>query len=202
MTTLTSLVEKAKGVVGVDELIGVGFQFRAAGVVGLVGAAEDAAAVFPGVLNAPVADIAVWVVKGGADRILAVGSLGAVERTARHQPGQLGDGDAEELVFHNMVNPCLPVRDFGFQSLVQPLGDLAQEHARFAAGVEKAGIGIAPQLSRQQVQHLVSQLRRREHLIAGEVSQAGEHVRVVISHRRHGPPPGNEPADSPSPAPE
>ncbi len=155
-----------------DELVGVGFEFLAAFVVGFVRPAEGAAAVLPGMFDALEADVAFGGVKGLADGILAVGGLGAIDRAARKQAGQLGDGDTEELVFHDVVDTLLAVGDFGLQPLVEPAGNLTQKHARLAGRVEKSGLFVAPELFRQQIKHPVHQLQRREHLVAAQVRNA------------------------------
>ena len=95
-----------------------------------------------------------------------------------------------------MVDALLPIGDLRFQSLVEPPGNFAQKHAGLAGRVEKPGLGIAPERLRQEVQHLIGQLRRREDLVAGEIGQAGKHIGVVTSRRRHGLPPENAPADT------
>ncbi len=50
------------------KLIGMGFQFLAAGIVFLAGATEYTASSIPGVLGSLVTDIAFGFGKGGADR--------------------------------------------------------------------------------------------------------------------------------------
>ena len=138
-----------------DKLISVGFQLCAAGVVLLACPAVEATAVLPGVFDAPVADIAFGIIKQGAHRIFAVGALGAVQGAAGHQGGELGDGNAKKLVFHDMVNPFLLVGNLLFQTLVQAFGDFAQKHAALTGRVQKASVGVAPETWGQQVEHAV-----------------------------------------------
>ncbi len=132
-----------------DELVGVGFEFLAALIVGLVRSAEGAAAVDPVVFDAFEADVAFGGVEGLADGILAVGGLGAVDRAAREQRGQFRDGETVKLVLEDMVDALLPVGDAPFQADVEALGDLAQEDTRLAAGIEECCLQIASEFRRQ-----------------------------------------------------
>ena len=102
----------------VNELIRVGFQFRAPCVILLVRATKPTASVSPCVLNAREANIAVWVFEILANGVSAVGCLGAVHRTAGQQGGQVGVGDTEELILENMVQPFLSVWYLPFQPFV------------------------------------------------------------------------------------
>jgi len=139
----------------VDEFIRVCLKLFAAFVVSLVCPAGGASAVFPLVLDAPKADVALRIIEGGADRVFPVGDFGAVQGAARHQTGELCDANPEELVLHDVVDALLPIGDLRFQPLVEPPGDLAQEHAGLAGWVEKSGFWIAPEFLRQEIQHLV-----------------------------------------------
>lgn len=113
-----------------DEFIGVAFQPVARGVaVFLFGrTAEHALAVLPHMLRIFIADVALHILKA-ADRILAVGVLGAVDAAPSQQTGQLGDGNAVELLVEDMVHPLLQIGDLVLQPHQQPLGDLSQKHA-------------------------------------------------------------------------
>ncbi len=56
--------------------------------------------------------------------------------------GELGDGDAEELMLENVVDALLQIRIDGFQSLQETLGDLAQEDAALAGRIEERCVRI------------------------------------------------------------
>lgn len=81
-----------------------------------------------------IADIALHIGKA-ADRILAVGVFGAVDAAPGQQAGQLGDGDAIELIVEDVVHPLLQIGDLVGQPHQQPLGDLPQKHAGLARRV-------------------------------------------------------------------
>ena len=82
-----------------DEFVSVGFETLPffASVFTLGRAAEFAAAVLPSVRGIFESNIAFRVVEAG-DGVYAVGVLGTIEAVAGQQAGQLGDGDAVELV--------------------------------------------------------------------------------------------------------
>lgn len=161
-----------------DKGIGVGLAGVGAEVFATAGATMLAAALgVPGVVAAVVSDVALSVVEGGADAVVAVGKLGAVECAAAHLGGEVGAGDAEELAGHDVVDAALQVGNFRLESSQQPLGNLAQEYAAFRAGVEEARRRTAEQLGRKQVEHAVGQLGRGEDLVAAEVGQAVQYVR-------------------------
>jgi hypothetical protein len=52
--------------------------------------------------------------------------------------------------------------DLIFQPDVETFGDLTQKHAWLATRVHEGGVLVAPQLVRQQIEHPVCQLRRRD----------------------------------------
>ena len=83
-----------------------------------------------------------------------------------------------------MVNALLQVGYLVGQTVNQPLGYLAEEHPALGAGVEETGAGTAEELLRQQVEHLVGQLRRREHFVVAQVGQTGKYVGIVVIHSR------------------
>ncbi len=101
----------------------MGFQLLASSIVGFAGTAEQAAAILPGVFRAPETDIALRRVKNSAYGILAIGGFRTVESPPGHQPRQFRNGNAEELVFHDVVDALLPVGDYAFQPFVEPPGD-------------------------------------------------------------------------------
>ena len=164
-----------------DKGIGVGLAAVGTEVFAFAGAAVLAAALcVPGVLAAVVAEIALLVAEGGGDAVLAVGKLGTIERPTAHLGGEVGTGDAEDLLGHNVVNTLLQVGDLRFQPSQQPLGNLAQEDATLRTGVEEASLRTAEQLLRQQIQHTVGQLRRGEDLVAAQIGKAVQYVRTIF----------------------
>ena len=91
-----------------DEFVSVGLETLPffASVFTLGCAAEFAAAVLPSVRRIFESYIALRVVEAG-DGVYAVGVLGTIEAAAGKQAGQLGDGDAVELVVEDVVHPFL-----------------------------------------------------------------------------------------------
>jgi len=169
-----------------DKGIGVCLADVGAEIFAFAGAAVLAAALrIPSVLTAFVPQVALLVAEGGGNAVLAVGKLGAVECPAAHLGGEIGTGNAENLLGHNMVDALLQVGYLLFKSCQQPLGNLPQEDTALAARVEKACLGAAEQLLRQQVKHPVGQLWRSEDLVATEVGQAVQNVRrIILFHYR------------------
>ena len=91
-----------------DKWIGVGLAAVGAEVFAFAGAAVLAAALrVPGVLAPLVQQVALCISKSGADAVLAVGLLGAVERPAAHLGGEVGASDAEDLLGHHVVDALL-----------------------------------------------------------------------------------------------
>ena len=91
-----------------DKWIGVGLSAFGAEVFAFAGAAALAAALrIPCVVASLVQQIALLVVESGADAVLAVGMFGAVESPTAHLGGEVGTGDAEDLLGHNMVDALL-----------------------------------------------------------------------------------------------
>ena len=116
-----------------------------------------------------------------ADAVGTVGTLAAIERAAAQQGGELRQGHAIHLTVHDVVDTLLAVGYLRSQAAVEPLDYLAQEDARLAEGVEEGRSGIAEQLLRKQVQHLVGQSGRRKHLVVAEVGNAVQHIGIVFS---------------------
>ena len=122
-----NFVDTLLDVVGVDEGVGVGFEVVASPVVVLSRAAvgafaprvdEDlvpgewvystlAGATCPGVFGSFEPDVPVRGVKDGADRVLAISSLGAVDAPSSHQRSELGNRDPVHLFGEYVVNPLL-----------------------------------------------------------------------------------------------
>lgn len=161
-----------------DKGIGVGLAAVGAEVFAFAGAAVLASALrVPSVMASLIQQVALHIAESRADAVLAVGLLGAVERSTAHLCREVGTGDAEDLLGHNVVDALLQVGNLRFQPCQQPLGDLAQEDATLRTGVEEASLRTAKQLLRQQVQHSVGQLRRSEDLVAAQVGEAVQYVR-------------------------
>jgi hypothetical protein len=149
------------------------FQLIASFVIGLIGSAEAAAAFVPAVLHLAEMDIAFGILESRADGVFAIGSFGTIYATSGHQGGKLSDCQAEKLFGKDVVDPCLAVRYLFFQSLVQPLGDLAQEYSGFASRIEEGDFLIAPQAFRQEIKHLAYQFWRSKDLVTAKISKAG-----------------------------
>ena len=160
-----------------NEWVCIAFNGFNAVVLGTIGTTMLTFAVHPIVCASQVTQIALHVTESCADTVLAVGLLGAVEGAAAHLGGEVGAGDAENLLGHNVVDALLQIGDLLFETRQQPLGDLAQEDAALRAGVEEARPGAAEELLRQQVEHTVGQLGRGEDLVAAEVGQTVQYVR-------------------------
>jgi len=164
----------------VNKRIGVGLAGVCAEVFALTGTAVFAAALrIPRVAAAVVAKIALHVMKSRADTVFAVGQFGAVERATAHLGSEVGAGDAENLLGHDVVDALLQVGNLLFETRQQPFYNLAQEDAALAAGIEKPRFGTAEQLLRQQVEHSVGQLGRGENLVAAQIGQAIEDVGAI-----------------------
>ena len=132
----------------VNKRVGVGLNSFNTVILGTVGTTMFTFAVHPSVLTSYIAEIALYVLEGRADAVLAVGQFGAVERAAAHLGGKVGAGDAENLLGHDVVDTLLQVGDLFFETRQQPLGNLAQEDPALAAGIEKPRFGTAEQLLR------------------------------------------------------
>ena len=166
-----------------NKRIGVGLAGVGTEVFALTGTAVFASALLvPSVTAAFVAQVALHVVENRADTVFAVGLLGAVKRAAAHLGSEIGAGDAEDLLRHDVVDALLQIGNLLFETRQQPFGDLAQEDPALAAGIEKPRFGTAEQLLRQQIEHSVGQLGRGEDLVAGKVGQAIEDVWTIVCH--------------------
>ena len=132
-----------------DKRIGIGLNSFYAVVLGTVGTTMFTFAVHPSVLASYIAQIALHVLKSRTDAVLAVGQFGTVERAAAHLGGEVGAGDAENLLGHDVVDALLQVGDLLFETRQQPFGNLAQEDSALAAGIKESRSGTAEQLLRQ-----------------------------------------------------
>ena len=157
-------------------LSGVGTEIFALAGTTMFTAALD----IPGVFAPLIPHIASIIAESLGDAVLAVGQLGAVERAAAHLGGEVGAGYAKDLLGHNMVNTLLQVRNLLFQTNEQAFGNLAQKHTALAARVKEACLWAAEQFRRQQVKHPVGEFRRREHLVAAQVSQAVKNIGAIV----------------------
>ena len=166
-----------------NKRIGVGLAGVGAEILALTGAAVFAAALrVPLVATAVVAQIALHIKESRTDTVFAVGQFGAVERAAAHLGSEVGAGDAENLLGHDVVDTLLQIGNLFFETRQQPFRNLAQEDPALAAGIEKPRFGTAEQFLRQQIEHSVGQLGRGEDLVAGKVGQAVEDVWTIVCH--------------------
>ena len=158
-------------------------------------AAILALVILPRVFDALEPDVAIVAGERFGDGVLAVGVLRAIHAAAREQAGELRDADAEHLLGQDVVDALFQVRNLALQPLGEAAGDLAQEHAGLREGVEEPHRPVGPDVRAavvggprfgQRVQHPVRELRRREHLVVGEVRDAGQHVRVAAAQRKAG----------------
>ena len=134
----------------VNKRIGVGFAGVGAEVFALTGTALFAAALrVPRVAAAVITQIALHIMKSRTDTVFAVGQFGTVKRAAAHLGGEVGAGDAENLLGHDVVDTLLQVGDLLFETRKQPFGNLAQEDSALAAGIKESRSGTAEQLLRQ-----------------------------------------------------
>ena len=165
-----------------DKRIRIGLNGFYAVVLGTVGTTILAFAILPSVLASYIVQVALCIIETGSYAILAVGLLGAIKRAAAHLGSEVGAGDAEDLLGHNMVDALLQIWNLLFQPCQQSFGYLAQEDTAFAARVEKARLAGTEQLLRQQVEHSVGQLGRGEDHIAAQIGQAIEDVGAIVCH--------------------
>ena len=143
-------------------LVGIGAEiFAFAGTTMLT-----AALGIPSMFAPLVPHIAGIIAESLGDAVLAVGQLGAVERAAAHLGGEVGASNAENLLYHNVVDALLQVGYLLFETRQQPFGNLTQKDAALTAGVEKSCLRTAEQFLRKQVEHPIGEFRRREDLIA------------------------------------
>lgn len=122
-----------------DKFIGMSFQLIATFILTLRGTAKNAFAILPGMLDALIADITLGIAKM-RHRELTIGVFGAVHPAAGEQAGQLGDGDAVQLLVENVVQAVLEIRYLRGKPVNQPFCDLPQEHSCFAGGVYQGSV--------------------------------------------------------------
>ena len=134
----------------VNKRVGVSLAGVGAEILALTGTAVRTAALcVPSMPAAVVAQVALYIAENSTDAVFAVGLLGAVERAAAHLGGEVGAGDAEDLLLHDVVDALLQVGDLVFETCQQSFCNLAQKDPALAAGVEKARLTGAEQLGRQ-----------------------------------------------------
>ena len=140
-------------------------------------------------------DIAGLAREGLSNRVLPVGVPRAIHAPAREQAGDLRDPDAEHLLRQDVVHPLLQIRHPRRQSFGQTAGDLAQKHSGLRAGIEKGHRRVGPEICplvarrprlRERIEHPVGKLRRREHLVVGEVGDTRQHVRIAPAQGKAG----------------
>ena len=153
-----------------NKLVSVGLQIVTSVIDFLAGSAILALALHPCMSDVAIADVAILIVEL-RDAVLAAGTLRAVETAAAHHRGQAGDGDAVELVMHDVVDTRLQVGNRVGQALNQPLGNLTEEDAALGARIQELRFGTAEEFLRQHIKHLVGQLWWGEHLIVAKVSK-------------------------------
>ena len=163
----------------VKERISVGLNSFYAVILGAVGTTIFAFAILPSVLASHIAQVALHIVESRTYTILAVGLLGAIKCASAHLGGEVGAGDAEDLLGHNMIDALLQVGNLLFKPSQQPFGNLAQEDTALATWVEEARLAGTEQLLWQQVEHSVGQLGRGEDLIAAQIGQTIEDVGAI-----------------------
>ena len=78
----------------------------------------------------------------------------------------MSDCESENLLLEDVIDPLLKVRDFVRESDDESLDYFPQEDSGFAGRVEKFCVRVREDFGRQQVQHVISDFRRREDLIA------------------------------------
>jgi hypothetical protein len=100
-------------------------------------AAKFALGFTPSVLDALEPDVAIVAGERFGDGVAAGGVLGTIHAPACQQAREVRGGDAEHLPGQDVVHPLLQIGNLLLQSLVEALGNLAQETAGFGAGVEE-----------------------------------------------------------------
>ena len=91
-----------------NKRIGVGLATVAAKVLAFAGAAVFASALcVPSVVASLIQQVALLVVESSGDAELAVGEFGALGCPTAHLGGEVGTGDAKDLLGHNVVNTLL-----------------------------------------------------------------------------------------------
>ena len=127
-----------------NKRVGVGLAGVGAEILALTGSTAFAAALrVPRVAAAVVEDMALPVAEGRADAVFAVGLFGTVEGAAAHLGGEVGAGDAENLLGHDVVDTLLQIGNLLFETRQQPFRNLAQEDPALAARIEKPRFGTA-----------------------------------------------------------
>ena len=161
-----------------NKLVSMGLQIVASVIDLLAGAAILALTLHPCMPDVTIANVTILIVEL-RNAILAAGTLRAVETTAAHHGGQTSDGDTIKLVMHNVVDALLKVWNRVCQAFYQSLGNLSQKDAALRAGVKELGVRTLEQFLWQHVQHLVGQLRWREHLVVAQVCQTRQDIGII-----------------------
>jgi hypothetical protein len=130
----------------VNKWIGVGLNGFYAIILGAVGTTMLALAVLPSVLASHIAQITLRIIKTSGHTVFAIGLLGAIERAAAHLGGEVGASNAENLLYHNVVDALLQVGYLLFETRQQPFGNLAQKDTALATRVEKSRLAGTEQL--------------------------------------------------------
>ena len=167
-----------------NELIGVAFLVLATIVNISAGATIDAlASIVPSMQNLMEENIAFCRVET-TDAVLATGILAAIERTTTYQGGKFRYRHSIHLMVQDVVEPSLNIGNFIGKTYQQALGYLSQKDSTLRKRVEKLSLAIAPNILWQHVEHTIGYLRRRKHLIVAQISQATEHIGIIVDHGR------------------
>ena len=98
----------------VNKRVGVGLNSFNTVILGTVGTTMLTFAVLPNVLSSHVVQVALCVVETGGHTILTVGLFSAIKRATTHLSSEVGAGNAEDLLGHNMVDALLQVGNLLF----------------------------------------------------------------------------------------
>jgi hypothetical protein len=113
----------------------------------------------------------------------------------------MGDAHAVDLLGQDVIDTPLEDRDLALQTFSEPLGDFTKEYAGLRDRIKKRHRLVSPNVRAfvvlrpcvgEGVQHLVGELWGREHLVAREVRDTGQDIRIatadretsLLSHRR------------------
>ncbi|OPZ12114.1 MAG: hypothetical protein BWZ07_01555 [Alphaproteobacteria bacterium ADurb.BinA280] len=144
--------------------------------------------VSPRMLDSLKPDVARLAGKAFGNRVFAIGVFGAIHTAPREQAGELRDADTKHLSGQYVIDARLQVGNLLRQARREAAGDLAEEHARLGAGVEKGDRAVGPQVGPivagrpglgKGVEHPLGEVGRGEDLVVGQVGDAGEHIGVA-----------------------
>jgi hypothetical protein len=126
--------------------------------------------------------------KGLSNRMLPIRVSRAVNTTSSKQTRYPCNPNPEYLFSQNVIDSLLQVWNLFFQSFGESVRDLSQEDAGLSTWVKKlyrlicpnirTAVISSPRLS-ERIEHLVSQIRRREYLIVREIRYAGQNIGIM-----------------------